>query len=95
MLQGVRFSCLLFAQESPIIMAGMSNGNVAVVRVHDVYDWDASSISQVNLSICNYGQPCHMHGCLQLQARANFFPIIRYIYDEKHQELDGWQASST
>ncbi|KAK9831153.1 hypothetical protein WJX74_005234 [Apatococcus lobatus] len=46
--QGVRFSCLLFAQESPIIMAGMSNGNVAVVRVHDVYDWDASTSSQVS-----------------------------------------------
>ena len=48
MLQGVRFSCLLFAQESPIIMAGMSNGNVAVVRIHDVYDSDASSTSQVS-----------------------------------------------
>ncbi len=46
-MQGVRFSSLLFAQESPIIMAGMSNGDVAVIRVHGVYDWDASSHSQV------------------------------------------------
>ncbi len=39
----------MFAQDAPVIMAGMSNGNVAVIRVHDVYDWDASSSSQVSI----------------------------------------------
>ncbi len=70
----VRFSGLLFAQEPLIIMAGMSNGNsVAVIRVHGVYDWDASSHSQVGA--CSL--LCCKAACLQALVINNFFYAAR------------------